>query len=133
MTGQNYAFLLFFMRLQILGKVPSICLKKSRYSEVLMRPELRCGIQTCPGTTRFWCVIKKKCPTTKSSQPQNSDRNEKNAMLFGAGYTNYQTEMIFLNLFRAQNAFLWPATEQYPEHHSVAWSISSTVRHTPKP
>ena len=75
-----------------------------------MRPELRCGIQTCPGTIRFRCVFKTKefaVHETFASPEFQSKREKKRAPLLGAGYTKYQLEMIFLGLFRAKNVFLW--------------------------
>ena len=43
---------------------------------------------------------------TSSSQTQRYNRNkQKRATLFGAGYTKYQPEMVFLDLFVAKTCF----------------------------
>jgi len=41
-------------------------------------------------------------------------------MLFGAGYTKYQHEMIFLDVFRAKNVFGGRTISKAPDHQSVA-------------
>jgi len=78
-----------------------IRLEKSCYSEVLMRPGLRCGIQTCPGTMCFLCI------KTKTFEKVFQTKRKGRTTLFGAGYTKCQPEMIFLNMFRAKNVLLW--------------------------
>ena len=48
-------------------------------------------------------------------------------MLFGDGYTKYQPEMTFLDLFRAKDVFLWRTTSKAPDHQSAAELTPATV------
>ena len=73
-----------------------------------MRPELRIGIQTCPGTIRRgYFLIGKKPRNSPGHQifadPKLKSKRKRRATLIGAGYTTYQPEMIFVDLFRAKN------------------------------
>jgi len=57
---QSYVFLLFLPASRPRDYFHSICFEDQRYSGVFICPELRCGIQTCLGTIRFWCVETKE-------------------------------------------------------------------------
>ena len=72
-----------------------------------MRPELRCGVQACPGTVLFViCENRGIRPATKSSQTQSSNRNEKDAQPhLEPGTQNKQPEMTFLDLLRTKHVF----------------------------
>ena len=74
-----------------------------------------------------WCTLREYIVGMKSPQMQCFNRDEKDTTLFGARYMKYQPEMIFLDLFRVRNMFLWRTTSKAPEHESVAHIIPSTV------
>jgi len=47
--------------------------------------------------------------------------------VWSRGYTKYQPEVIFMNLLRAQNMFLWRTTGKASEHQGVSCSSINSV------
>jgi len=99
----------------------SIRFENPRYSAVFVRPKLRCGIQTCPGTIHIWFLKAEEFAGHQIfANPDFQSKRKRRSALSGPGYTKYQPEMIFLDMFRAKNVFLWRTTSKASEHQSTA-------------
>ena len=88
------------------------------YSQVFMLPELRCGIQTRPGTIRFRFVKTDEfVRPSNPRKPRNAIKTKKmgNAQ-WSRVYRMSTREVLFLDLFGAQIVFLWRTTCKAPEH-----------------
>ena len=93
---------------EILVVLKCVCVRSSDAVSNLMTPKFVFDdpkIKKSPGRQMF-------------ESPEFQSKRKRRAMLFGAGYTKYQPGMIFLDLFRAKNVFLWRTTNKASEHQS---------------